>query len=501
MRSPDLNQSRNARIKWVKTLTLIFCFLIIPGILLLLTWISPAAAQTPKHYDELTFEPLPELQFPEYQRQVLPNGMTVYLMEDHDLPLVSGQAWIKTGSRLEPSDKVGLASMTGEVVRSGGTTQHPPDDLNQLLEQKAASVEVSVGETSGQASFNVLKEDLDTVFGLFAEVLRSPALPQDKIDLSKNQRIGSIQRRNDDPEAIGRREFRRLVYGKSSPYARIQEYQSINAISRKDIQGFYDEYFQPNRIILGLVGDFDSNEMLSRVNQYFGDWQATDDAVVDLPEVSPAQLGGTFLVDQPQLTQSSIQIGHIGGQLNEPDVFPLYVMNEIFNSFGGRLFNEVRSRQGLAYSVYGVWSPRYDYPGLFVAGGQTRSEATVPFVQSVKSEIEKLRQSPVTDAELSQAKDAILNSFVFNFDRPGKTLTRLMRYDYYGYPDDFIFKYQKAVKATTAEQILDAAQRNLKPDNLVTLVVGNQAGIKPELSQLGVDVQPLDVSIPELSQT
>ena len=501
MRSPDYPQSRNARIKWVKTLTLIFCFLIIPGILLLLTWIAPASAQTPKHYDELTFEPLPELQFPEYQRQVLANGMTVYLMEDHDLPLVGGQAWIKTGSRLEPSDKVGLASITGEVVRSGGTTQHPADDLNQLLEQKAASVEVSVGESSGQASFSVLKEDLNTVFGLFAEVLRSPALPADKIELSKNQRVGAIQRRNDDPEAIGRREFRRLIYGQSSPYSRIQEYDSLNAITRKDIQGFYDEYFQPNRIILGLVGDFDSAEMLALVNQYFGDWPSTDDAVVNLPEVSPAQIGGTFLVDQPQLTQSSIQIGHLGGQLDEPDVFPLYVMNEIFNSFGGRLFNEVRSRLGLAYSVYGVWSPRYDYPGLFISGGQTRSEATVPFVQSVKGEIEKLRESPVTNAELSQAKDAILNSFVFNFDRPGKVLTRLMRYDYYGYPEDFIFKYQKAVKATTAQDILDAAQRNLKPENLVTLVVGNKNGIQPDLSQLDSNYQTLDVSIPPPSNT
>lgn len=501
MRSPESPQSNSSQIKWVKTLTLVFCFLIIPGILVFLAWIAPAAAQTPKHFDELTFDPLPELQFPDYQRTTLSNGMTIYLMEDHGLPLVSGQSWIKTGSRLEPEDKVGLASITGEVVRTGGTQTHSSDELNQILEQKAASVEVSVGESSGGAGFNALSEDLDTVFGLFAEVLREPAFPEDKIDLAKTQRTGSIQRRNDDPDDIGQREFRRLIYGHQSPYARIQEYDSINRISRDDIQDFYQQYFQPNRIILGVVGDFDSTKMLALIEQKLGDWKSSSNVSDVLPEVIPATKGGTFLIDQPQLTQSTIQIGHLGGQLNEPDVFPLYVMNEVMNSFGGRLFNEVRSRQGLAYSVYGVWNPQYDYPGLFLAGGQTRSEATVPFVQSVKSEIEKFRQSPVSNAELTQAKDAILNSFVFNFDRPAKTLTRLMRYDYYGYPSDFIFKYQKAVKATTAQEILSAAQRNLKPENLVTLVVGNQSGIKPDLGSIDPDFETLEVQIPPPSAT
>ena len=499
MPSQDFSLSKKSTLKLAKTLTLIVCFLIIPGLLVFLAWISPAAAQSPKHFDELTFDPLPEIQFPDFQRTTLDNGMTVYLMEDHDLPLVSGQAWIKTGSRLEPANKVGLASVTGEVIRTGGTQTHPADDLNQILEQRAASVEVSVSESSGQASFNSLTEDLDTVLDLFAEVLTEPALPQDKIDLAKKQRIGSIQRRNDDPDDVGRREFQRLVYGAQSPYARLQEYQSINAISREDVQGFYQDYFQPNRMILGLVGDFNSANMLELLNQRFSTWQSTQAAEDVLPEVIPASQGGTYLIDQPQLTQSTVQIGHIGGQLDDPDVFSLYVMNEVMNSFGGRLFNEVRSRQGLAYSVYGVWSPRYDYPGIFIAGGQTRSEATVPFVKSVKTEIEKLKNEPVTTAELTRAKDSILNSFVFNFDRPGKTLSRLMRYEYYGYPDDFIFKYQRGVKATTAGDILDAAQRNLKPENLITLVVGNQAGIKPELSSLGQAVESIDISIPEMN--
>ncbi|MEM9136235.1 MAG: insulinase family protein, partial [Cyanobacteria bacterium P01_F01_bin.42] len=228
--------SRKSNVRLVRAITLIVCFLIIPALLLLLAWVTPALAQTPKRFDELTFEPLPELQIPEYRKETLDNGMTVYLMEDHDLPLVSGQAWIRTGSRLEPAEKVGLASITGEVVRSGGTQTHTADDLNQMLEQRAASVEVGIGESAGQASFSTLTEDLDTVFGLFAEVLTEPALPQDKIDLAKKQRFGAIERRNDSPDNISSREFQRLIYGGQSPYARIQEYDSISNISQADVQ-------------------------------------------------------------------------------------------------------------------------------------------------------------------------------------------------------------------------------------------------------------------------
>jgi zinc protease len=202
-------------------------------------------------------------------------------------------------------------------------------------------------------------------------------------------------------------------------------------------------------------------------------------------------------VNQPQLTQSYVQIGHIGGELNSPDYPALDVLNQVMNGFGGRLFNEVRSRQGLSYSVYGFWSPRYDFPGTFIAGGQTRSDATVPFIQAVRAEIEKFRTTPITPEELASAKDQVLNSFVFNFQDPSQTLARLMRYEYYGYPEDFLFRYQRAVKATTIEDVQRVAQKYLQPDKLVTLVVGNAQAIQPPLTSLSADVTSVDITIPE----
>ena len=457
----------------------------------------PAAAATAKHYTELEFPALPEIKLPDYTRYKLDNGMVVYLMEDRELPLVGGTVLVRTGDRLEPPDKVGLASIAGEVMRTGGTAKHSGDELNQLLEQRAASVETDIGTTAGSASFSALSEDLETVFDLFAEVVQQPAFAQDKLDLAKTQAAGQIARRNDDPNDIVDREFTKLVYGNSSPYARTVEYQTLDNISRQDLVGFYETYFHPENTILGIIGDFDSAKMRSLIQEKFGNWKPTSPAPqVPVPSASQAKQAGIFFVDRPQLTQSYVQMGHLGGQFNSPDYAALDVMNQVLNGFGGRLFNEVRSRQGLAYSVYGYWSPRFDYPGMFVAGGQTRSDGTVPFIKGVLAEIERLQTTPVTQKELDYAKDQVLNSFVFNFQDPGQTLSRLMRYEYYGYPADFLFRYQKAVKATTINDVQRVAQKYLQPNKIVTLVVGNASAIKPPLTSLSDNVTSVDITIP-----
>lgn len=471
--------------------------LLLVSMLLVVLLRLPAVAAGARHYTELSFQPLPEVQLPEYERFVLDNGMIVYLMEDHELPLVGGTALVRTGDRLEPAEQVGLARLVGTVMRTGSTQQHSADELNQLLEQRAAAVETGINTTSGSASFSSLTEDLEMVFGLFTEVLREPVFAQDQLDLAKTQFRGAIARRNDAPNGIASRVFQKLIYRNDSPYARTVEYATLDNISRDDLISFYRQYFYPNNMILGIVGDFDSQQMRSLVQKKFGDWTSRKMLTPQLPSVSQFKQGGVFLVDQPQLTQSYVQIGHLGGQLDSPDYAALDVLNGVLNGFGGRLFNSVRSRQGLAYSVYGSWSPRYDYPGIFIAGGQTRSETTVPFIQAIRSEIERLKVEQVTPAELAFAKDSVLNSFVFNFEEPSQTLSRLMRYEYYGYPVDFLFRYQRGVEVTTAADVQHVAQTYLKPENLVTLVVGNAAAIQPPLTELTAEVTPVDITIPE----
>ena len=460
------------------------------------------AITTAKHYNELKFPPLSTIKLPKYERYILENGLVVYLMEDHELPLVTGTAMIRTGSRWEQGEKAGLASLVGSTLRSGGTQKHSANELNEILEQRAASVETDMGETAASASFEALSEDIEMAFGLFTEVLREPAFAPEKLDLEKTQIRGAIARRNDNPNSIASRELRKLIYGKNSPYARTVEYATLDKISRDDLLKFYQQYFHPNNIILGIVGDFNPQKMRSLIQAKFGDWKPNSDlAKIPLPQVTQANLGGVYFVNQPQLTQSSVLIGHLGGQFYNPDYPALDVMNDILNGFGGRLFNELRSRQGLAYSVYGIWNPRFDYPGTFVAGGQTRTETTVQFIKSLETEIKRLQTQTVTTKELNRAKDSTLNSFVFNFQDPSQTLSRLMRYEYYGYPADFLFRYQKAINSTTVADVKRVAGKYLKPENLVTLVVGNQKSMKSPLTNLAAKMTTIDITIPNAQPT
>ncbi|MGA1132803.1 MAG: M16 family metallopeptidase [Prochlorotrichaceae cyanobacterium] len=460
---------------------------------------QPSQANTPLSYENLEFPPLAEVQLPPYHREVFSNGLVVYLMEDHQLPLVDGTALIRVGDRWEPEETVGLAAITGTLLRTGGTEEHSVNEINDFLEQRAASIETSIENTQGTASFSALKEDLDPVLDLFAEILQRPAFEPDRLALLQQQTKGNIARRNDDPGDIAGREFNKLIYGAKSPYARTVEYATIDAIDRADVVDFYQRYIHPDRIILGIVGDFETEALLPKLKAKFGQWKPDlEDELPPLPAVQQAHRSEIFVVSQPQMTQSDVRIGHIGGIFKSPDYPPLSVLNEVLNGFGGRLYNQVRSRLGLAYSVYSYWAARYDYPGVFIAGGQTRTEATVPFIKAIYQEIDRVREAPIETKELQYAKDVVLNSFVFSFQTPAQVLSRLVRYDFYGYPKDFLFTYRDNIDAVTIADVQRVAQTYLKPEDFVTLVVGNLSPSTPDLAALSPtgSVEAIDITIP-----
>ncbi|MBE9221405.1 insulinase family protein [Cyanobacterium stanieri LEGE 03274] len=456
-----------------------------------------AIAQPISHYSDLAYPPLGEVELPKYDRLSLDNGMVIYLMEDHRLPLITGNAVLKTGDKFEPTDKIGLATLTGDLLRTGGTTNRSRNEIDTILEQKAASIETSIGTNSGNVTFNTLSYDLEEVFNLFADILRNPAFEETFLDFEKNNLRGSISRRNDNPGNVVRREFRKLIYGDDSPYARTIEYSTLENITREDIINFYQQHIRPENIILGIVGDFEPDKIKNIIAQTLGDWEVDTPAPAqNIPMPTQVASSGLYLIDQPQLTQSNILLGHLGGELDDPNYPTLTVINGLLNGFGGRLHNQVRSRQGLAYSVYGVWGANYNYPGLFLAGGQTNTDTSGQFIQAINQEIEKLRTERISQEDLDYAKNSILNSFVFQFQSPNQILSRIMTYEYYGYPQDFIFDYQKAVTNTTAQQVFESAQNYLQPDKFVTLVVGNGDEVKDTLAVLNQDIQTLDITIP-----
>ncbi len=454
----------------------------------------PAAAQ--KHYRDLVYPPLRELSIPDVQKIELPNGLALYLVEDRSLPKVEGRMLIRTGSRLEPKEKTGLASVLGQVIRTGGSESRSGDEIDRLLENAGASVETDIGVTSGSASLFALKEDLPLVLEILADLVRNPALPEDKIELAKVQERTGIARRNDDVSEIAGREFAKLLYGSDSPYARVPEYAIIDAINREDLAAFHRRYFQPKRILLGLWGDFDSAEVRKLVERHFGSWTVSEESLDPIPRVETKTGRVVAFVEKDDVNQTQIRIGHLGGRIDDPDYFALSVMAEILGGgFSSRLFETIRTQRGLAYHASARWGAGYDYPGSFVAVSSTKSETTVETIRGIVEEIERIVREPVTEEELRLAKDGILNSFVFNFDGTGEIVSRLMTYDYYGYPRDFLQTYQKSVERVTAEEVQRAAAKHVHPEILVVLAVGRDDDFDAPLSTLG-EVRTIDVTIP-----
>jgi zinc protease len=443
-------------------------------------------------YKELTYPALGDIRMPDVKRVTLANGMQLFLLEDHELPLINMSAMIRTGSVYEPAGKVGLADITGTVMRTGGTTTRTGDEIDEQLEQIAASVETGIGEGSGSASVSVLKEDIETGLVILADVLINPAFARDKIELAKIQHRSDISRRNDNVRQIVGREFNKIIYDPQSIYARQTEYATIDSITRDDLVAFHKKFYRPNSMMLAVWGDFDADRMVAMIEKAFSEWEKADVEIPAVPKVQYEFKPTVNLIRKEDINQSCIQLGHIGGLMSDPDYFALLVMNRALSD---RVFKNVRSREGLAYSAYGSYDAEYDHPGVFVVSCQTKSGATVYATRAMMNEVRKITESEITDEELALAKDGFLNSFVFNFESKGEIIERLMTYEYFGYPADFLLKIKANVEKVTKADVLRVAKKHLHPDKLQIIAVGRPDDFDQPLSALG-PVNEIDITIP-----
>ena len=457
----------------------------------------PAPAAAPS-YNDLKFPPLRPIRIPKVATFTLPNGMKLYLLEDHELPMIHGEVRVRTGNLFDAADKIGLATMTGMAIRTGGTRTKTGEQLDEQLENIAASVESNIGETIGSVSFSALQENTDEVLGVFKDVLTAPEFRLDKITLARTELRGGIARRNDDARGVAENEFADIVYGKDSPYGWQVEYATVNRITRGDLQDFYKRYFFPANTMLGVWGDFDTADMKAKIEKLFSDWTVEQPPVPEFPKVGRSPTPGTYLAVKKDVTQTFFSIGQLGGQFNDKDYPALVIMADILGGgFRSRLVQRVRSKMGNAYDIGANWDANYDHAGLFEISGGTKSLSTVETFQAIREEVDRIRTSEVTEEELKAAKDTALNSLVFAYDTRAKTLGRMLTYAYYGYPPDFIEQYQKALEAVTRADVLRVAKEHLNPAAFTTVAVGNPADFGHPLDTLGTPVNTIDLTIPE----
>lgn len=433
---------------------------------------------------------------PQQPRRVeLANGIVIFLQEDHELPLVRGTARIRGGSREEPADKAGLVEIYAGVWRTGGTKDKTGDQLDDYLESRAARVEAGGGLDSTTLTWDCLKDNFDEVFAIFADLLQHPEFREDKISVAQRQIDTAIARRNDEPAGIAGREAAKLGYGADSPYTRQAEYATVASVTRDDLVKWHDTYVHPNNIMIGVVGDFDSAAMEAKLRAAFESWKRG-------PAVAPLEVSfhgpkpGVYFVPKGDVNQSSIRMVGLGIRRDNPDYYALEVFNQIFGgSFSSRLVEDIRSKKGLAYTVYGGVGAAFDHPGLLQIGMGTKSGTTSAAIQALDQEIDEIKSKPPTAEELKKAKDSILNSFVFEFDSKAKVLAERMNYEFYGYPADFLERYRAGIEKVTRAEVERVALKYIHRDQLAVLVVGKAAEFDRPLSSFGA-VTTLDISIP-----
>ena len=447
---------------------------------------SEPQSEGAKTVSQMKHKPI-EFTPPKPKRVVLDNGMIIYLLEDHELPLFRITAQVRTGAVYEPREKAGLANLVGSVMRRGGTKTRTPDQINEELEFIAASVETSIGRESGGASLSTMKKDMDTGLEIFADVLMNPAFPDDMIKKEKDEILESIRRENDRPDQIVFREFRRLIYNPDHPYSRKTDgyKDTIEKITRDDMVTFHKKYFHPNNFIMGVSGDFDTEEILRKMKHVFREWEKAE---IDFPEIPPVtkQFEKSVNYIYKDVNQAHVVAGHIGINRLNKDYFPIKIMNFILGDGGfiARIPSKVRSDKGLAYSAYSAFYTPKDL-GFFFISCQTKSKSTVQAVTLALNEVTKIREELVADDELELAKDTYINQFIFKFTSSASIVGQMVDLEYEGLPLNYLETYLDKIKAVTREDLLRVAKEYLHPDKMKLLVIGDMAQFDKPLTELG----------------
>jgi len=455
---------------------------------------APRTAADPS-WKDLKFPPMPPTTLPNFQFFMLSNGLRVCLWEDHELPLVDGMVFVRTGSIYDPPDKIGLAAITGMLMRAGGAGGRTGEQLDDELENAAARVDMRVGEGRSALLFSALKENADQALATAKAVLTAPSFQQDKIEPLKNQLRNAIARRNDDARLVARRELTGLVYGGENPYGWKPEYATIDRIQRSDIEAFWRRYFFPANTLLALRGDFDAAGMKSRLETLFADWKAKQDPVTNIPRPGDSPNSGVYLAMKNAMNRTFFALGEPANIVKDPDYAALSVMNAVIA--GGprsQMVQRLRGKGITEVEISANWNAGLDHQGIFEITGATQPRSAIPVIRTIREEIERVRTSEVSEDELRAARESVLNRMLLATDTKPKLFEFLISLQLAGYPTDFLQEFRKNVAAVTRADVLRVSKAHVDPGRLAIVIVGTADDFPEPLSVLGT-VTPIPLTI------
>jgi predicted Zn-dependent peptidase len=438
---------------------------------------TPAIPARPEQitFDRLAFEPPAAATF----RRQLPDGTVVYLAPSHEFPLVDLVMTFKGGSSLDPAGSPGLAAMTARLVREGGAEGIPPAELDETLDFLATEISVAANDSFSTATMNCLKSNFDESLRLLMAVLRTPAFDPGRLETARARLVEAMKQRNDDASSILGREWKRLLYGADHFEGSLPTASTVAAIDRTRLAEMHRRIFHPGNVIIAVSGDFDEQEMIAALTKALTGWErgpSAPDPAVPTVVLEP----GLYHVPK-DIPQGKVVMGRRSITRDDPDLIPLLLLDEILGAggFTSRLMQQVRSNEGLAYSVRSTVTPKVWYPGDFRAGFESKNATVALATKIVLDEVRKVREELVSEDELETAKQGLIETFPRQFESKPQMLRVFVNDEWTGRPADFWATFRDKVKAVTREDLQRVARAHLDPDTMAILVVGNWEEIAP----------------------
>lgn len=440
-----------------------------------------AAAAAP-HPDRLAYPAL-DFQVPRAERFLLKNGIVVYFLPDREVPIVNVQAFLKSGSLQDPEGREGLAELTATVMRTGGIRSLSGRQVDERLEFLAAHAELAAGPQTITATFSVLKKDLEEGLGIFSGILRHPVFEEERLHLAKELKKEDLRRIADDPQRLAFREFNRFIY-RNSPWGRLSSLASIDAIRRQDLVNWHQRFFTPRNFWIAVSGDMTRQEAEAALERHFGAWTAGGSPVMLTSPPLP-QRRGIRLIPK-EISQSIVIVGHPAPPKGAPDSPAFEVLDFLLGSGGffSRIFQEVRTDRGLAYSTGSFYRNRVDH-GLFGAYAFTGTKSTLPVLTLLEQILAKSEKGAFTEKDLQLAKDSLLNSFLFSFQSPEQIVRSRLLVEFDGLPSDFLETYRDKIRRVTLGELQAASKHWLDADRASILVLGDPRDFGGSLTSFG----------------
>jgi len=409
------------------------------------------------------------------KRIVTKNGITLLIDEQPSLPIVSIEVLVKAGSIYDPEAKAGLANLVANLLDEGTQTRSS-SQIAEAIDFVGGSLTASGGDDDSTVSVRILKKDLTFGLELLADILRNPAFLQTELDRKRGEIIGSIVAEQDEPEIVAEKAFDGLIFSPHPYHRPVKGLEStLPAITRADLIEFHERYYRPNNTIMAIVGDVKETEILSLVDKYLGGWTPKKIHPQSIPRARKPDHRTVRLIDK-DLTQASIILGNLGIDRKNPDYYAVTVMNYILGGggFSSRMVIRIRDNQGLAYSVGSHFDADL-YPGSFQANLQTKNASAKRAIQEMLDEIKKIREEPVTDQELKDAKAFLIGSFPLRLDTTSKLSHLLAIVEFYGLGLDYLERYPRLIQSVTKADVLRVARKYLDPERYVLIVVAKQS--------------------------